>query len=184
MMSQPDSSVLHVLQAEELEQAQVQEYEYADGDDDASDKDDEHQPAASPSPLVYKGSGSSIDWWTKKSHFGSATADLQQQAKQSAGASEGDSISVVPVIAAPGAARSFVTADGGTVSGGSSDEVVASTEGSTGLVSGQDLFLLGLRSYLEDLSYGNSNYTELWKHLEAVSGQPIGDMMNTWTLRR
>lgn len=108
------------------------------------------------------GSGSSIEWWTKNSHFGASTADLQQQVKQAVAATGSSSEAIPAVLPAPPAGIQYLA---------SGD-------------AGQDVFLLGLRSYLQDLSYQNSNYSTLWQHLEAASGQPVSRMMNTWTLRR
>lgn len=169
-----------LLQEQQLEQGEVP-YQA-----DTSDK--QPSPAEDPGHNT-GGSGSSIEWWTKNSHFGAATADLQQQAKQVAAAAGSSSVAV---LAAPSAGTQFLAGDAGPASSSSdddnddddSDDVTASTEGSAGFVAGQDVFLLGLRSYLQDLSYQNSNYTTLWQHLEAASGQPVSHMMKTWTLRR
>lgn len=48
----------------------------------------------------------------------------------------------------------------------------------------QDKFVLGLRQYLRDHSYHNSNYSGLWQALGQASGEKVADIMSTWTLRR
>lgn len=47
-----------------------------------------------------------------------------------------------------------------------------------------DTFLSGLHEYLEAHAYSNSNFTGLWHSLAEASGEPVGLMMSTWTLRR
>ncbi|GBG00434.1 hypothetical protein Rsub_13090, partial [Raphidocelis subcapitata] len=48
----------------------------------------------------------------------------------------------------------------------------------------EDPFLEGLKGYLGARAFNTSTYTDLWAALAEATGQPIGDWMNTWTLRR
>ncbi|WIA35582.1 hypothetical protein OEZ86_004003 [Tetradesmus obliquus] len=70
--------------------------------------------------------------------------------------------------------------------GGAPGVATAGFEGAAGLkaLGERDPFIKGLRTYLQELSYGSSNYSTLWRHIAASSGQPVGDMMATWTRRR
>ncbi|CAL8357825.1 unnamed protein product [Lota lota] len=54
----------------------------------------------------------------------------------------------------------------------------------------EDLFKVGLSSYLKEFAYGNTVYTDLWDHLQRAvnnSGSPplrnVHDIMNTWVLQ-
>ncbi|XP_049579447.1 aminopeptidase N-like [Syngnathus scovelli] len=55
----------------------------------------------------------------------------------------------------------------------------------------EDVFLKGLRTYLDEFAFGNAVYTDLWKHLQkAVDSDGAGDLpesvhniMNTWVLQ-
>ncbi|KAF7646922.1 hypothetical protein LDENG_00180550 [Lucifuga dentata] len=54
----------------------------------------------------------------------------------------------------------------------------------------EDVFTMGLKSYLDSFAFGNTVYTDLWKHLQiAVEGnsthlpKPVEDIMNTWVLQ-
>ena len=46
---------------------------------------------------------------------------------------------------------------------------------------GADDFRDGLRVYLKQHAYGNTESTDLWSAWEEVSGKPIGDFMTAWT---
>ena len=45
---------------------------------------------------------------------------------------------------------------------------------------GADVFRDGIRQYLATNAYGNTETTDLWDALEAVSGEPVRAMMDTW----
>ncbi len=45
---------------------------------------------------------------------------------------------------------------------------------------GEDRFRDGLRAYMADNAYGNTETTDLWDALEASSGQPVRKMMDGW----
>jgi puromycin-sensitive aminopeptidase len=45
---------------------------------------------------------------------------------------------------------------------------------------GADVFRDGIRHYLRAHAYANTATTDLWASLEAVSGAPVGAIMNTW----
>ncbi len=45
---------------------------------------------------------------------------------------------------------------------------------------GDDRFRDGLRAYMADHAYGNTETTDLWDALEASSGQPVRKMMDGW----
>jgi puromycin-sensitive aminopeptidase len=45
---------------------------------------------------------------------------------------------------------------------------------------GEDKFRDGVRHYLNKHAYGNSETTDLFESLEAVSGEPVAEMMNGW----
>ena len=45
---------------------------------------------------------------------------------------------------------------------------------------GQEVFRQGLNSYLSAHQYSNARTEDLWKALEAASGLPVTDIMNTW----
>lgn len=98
---------------------------------DSSNNTAELNSSGSDSNGSYAGSGSSVNWWTKKSHFGGGTADLAQQVKgQGAGSVAGSS----PMVA-PAAANAISSA-------------VTETQGYEGLAS-QDPFIRGLQTYLQ-----------------------------------
>ena len=44
-----------------------------------------------------------------------------------------------------------------------------------------DVFQQGLQEYLKENEYGNAETRDLWKALGAASGQPVSEMMDTWT---
>ena len=46
---------------------------------------------------------------------------------------------------------------------------------------GADTFRSGLRSYLSAHQYGNARTEDLWAALGEASGQPVSDVMGTWT---
>jgi puromycin-sensitive aminopeptidase len=48
---------------------------------------------------------------------------------------------------------------------------------------GGDLFRDGIRRYLSDHAYANTVTSDLWSALEAVSGEPVGEVMDTWILQ-
>ncbi|XP_068595878.1 aminopeptidase Ey-like [Brachionichthys hirsutus] len=54
----------------------------------------------------------------------------------------------------------------------------------------EDVFTMGLKTYLGEFAYGNAIYTDLWNHLQkaadasaTVLPQTIHDIMNTWVLQ-
>uniref|UniRef100_A0A8C6UH67 Aminopeptidase n=1 Tax=Neogobius melanostomus TaxID=47308 RepID=A0A8C6UH67_9GOBI len=55
----------------------------------------------------------------------------------------------------------------------------------------EDVFKMGLRTYLKEFAFGNTVYSDLWKHLQdAVDNTPlpglpntVADIMNTWVLQ-
>ena len=48
---------------------------------------------------------------------------------------------------------------------------------------GPDVFRDGIRQYLKQHSYANTVTKDLWRALEESSGQPVGDIMDTWILQ-
>jgi puromycin-sensitive aminopeptidase len=48
---------------------------------------------------------------------------------------------------------------------------------------GADVFRDGIRHYLDAHAYANTVTSDLWASLEAVSGQPVGRIMDTWILQ-
>ena len=48
---------------------------------------------------------------------------------------------------------------------------------------GADTFRDGIRAYLKRHSYGNATTKDLWADLEAASGEPVGEVMDTWVLQ-
>ncbi|HUD68775.1 MAG TPA: M1 family metallopeptidase [Acidimicrobiales bacterium] len=48
---------------------------------------------------------------------------------------------------------------------------------------GSAVFRDGIRHYLKDHAYSNTVTSDLWNALEAVSGEPVGQTMDTWILQ-
>jgi puromycin-sensitive aminopeptidase len=48
---------------------------------------------------------------------------------------------------------------------------------------GRDVFRDGIRHYLKDHAYGNTVTSDLWQALEAVSGEPVAETMDSWILQ-
>ena len=48
---------------------------------------------------------------------------------------------------------------------------------------GESTFRDGIRIYLQRHAYANTVTADLWAALEAASGQPVGDIMDTWILQ-
>jgi puromycin-sensitive aminopeptidase len=48
---------------------------------------------------------------------------------------------------------------------------------------GADVYRDGIRRYLHDHAYANTVTSDLWDALEAESGKPVGEIMNTWVLQ-
>jgi aminopeptidase N len=48
---------------------------------------------------------------------------------------------------------------------------------------GEQPFRTGLCAYLRESLYGNATTEDLWRHLEAASGQPVRQLMEGWTKR-
>jgi puromycin-sensitive aminopeptidase len=48
---------------------------------------------------------------------------------------------------------------------------------------GRDVFRDGIRLYLRRHAYANTVTADLWRALEEASGQPVGDIMDTWILQ-
>ena len=49
---------------------------------------------------------------------------------------------------------------------------------------GEDAFQDGVGNYLRAHAYGNTVTDDLWAGLNQASGQPVGEIMNTWILQR
>jgi puromycin-sensitive aminopeptidase len=45
---------------------------------------------------------------------------------------------------------------------------------------GEDVFQAGVTNYLKRHEYGNTDTPDLWNALEEVSGEPVGEIMDTW----
>jgi len=45
---------------------------------------------------------------------------------------------------------------------------------------GEETFREGVSQYLKDHAYGNTETSDLWAALEAASGQPVGEVMDSW----
>lgn len=45
---------------------------------------------------------------------------------------------------------------------------------------GEEPFMTGVRKYLNDNAYGNTETTDLWDSIEAATGQPVRRIMDTW----
>jgi puromycin-sensitive aminopeptidase len=45
---------------------------------------------------------------------------------------------------------------------------------------GEEPFRQGIARYLQTHAYGNTETADLWNALEAVSGEPVGNIMDTW----
>ncbi len=45
---------------------------------------------------------------------------------------------------------------------------------------GEEAFRAGITRYLKGHAYGNTETTDLWAALEAESGEPVGEIMDTW----
>ena len=45
---------------------------------------------------------------------------------------------------------------------------------------GEDTFRLGVSNYLKENAYGNTEGDDLWDALEAASGEPVKEIMDTW----
>ena len=45
---------------------------------------------------------------------------------------------------------------------------------------GEDVFQAGVTAYLKKHAYGNTDTPDLWAALEAASGEPVGEIMDTW----
>ena len=48
---------------------------------------------------------------------------------------------------------------------------------------GEEPFRLGVGNYLRTHAYGNTETADLWKGLNEASGEPVGDIMDTWILQ-
>jgi len=48
---------------------------------------------------------------------------------------------------------------------------------------GPEPFRAGIRRYLESHAYGNTETADLWDAIEAASGEPVRDIMNSWILQ-
>jgi puromycin-sensitive aminopeptidase len=48
---------------------------------------------------------------------------------------------------------------------------------------GEETFRDGIRTYLKQYAYANATTKDLWSALEAASGEPVGDIMDTWILQ-
>jgi len=46
---------------------------------------------------------------------------------------------------------------------------------------GEDSFRAGINSYLQKHSHGNATTSDLWSSLGEASGQPVGEIMDSWT---
>src|SRR5690606_30476112 len=45
---------------------------------------------------------------------------------------------------------------------------------------GEDRFREGIRRYITDHAYGNTETTDLWDAIEAASGEPVRRIMDSW----
>ena len=45
---------------------------------------------------------------------------------------------------------------------------------------GEETFRKGVSQYLKDHAYGNTETSDLWNALEQASGEPVGEVMDTW----
>jgi hypothetical protein len=136
-------------------------------------------------------------WWTKRQHIGGAAAALQQQQFQQQQQQQGTGshdVAAVPKVAAPAPAAALSPEEeqeeeeeqqGVTQSPVAAAAAPgAAAPASPGFDPSRDVFLKGLTQYLKGLQYGSSSHLRLWQQLEAASGEPVSDRMNTWTLRR
>lgn len=57
-------------------------------------------------------------------------------------------------------------------------------DGGAGSAGGGDTFVAGLSRYVKAHAYGNSGYRGLWDSIGEAAGEPVEQMMSTWTLRR
>lgn len=57
-------------------------------------------------------------------------------------------------------------------------------DGGAGSAGGGDTFVAGLSRYVKAHAYGNSGYQGLWDSIGEAAGEPVEQMMSTWTLRR
>ncbi len=48
---------------------------------------------------------------------------------------------------------------------------------------GEETFRAGVGAYLRSHSYGNTDTADLWESLDRASGQPVGEIMDTWILQ-
>lgn len=48
---------------------------------------------------------------------------------------------------------------------------------------GQEAFRNGLRAYMQEFSEGNARGSDLWRHLQAASQQPVTQIMESWILQ-
>ena len=49
---------------------------------------------------------------------------------------------------------------------------------------GEETFREGVGNYLRAHAYGNTDTSDLWKSLDRASGEPVGEIMDTWILQR
>ena len=59
----------------------------------------------------------------------------------------------------------------------------ARCSGCSSSTSGEDTFRDGIRRYLAEHAYANTVTKDLWAALEAASGEPVGEIMDTWILQ-
>ncbi|HXQ60455.1 MAG TPA: M1 family metallopeptidase, partial [Acidimicrobiales bacterium] len=48
---------------------------------------------------------------------------------------------------------------------------------------GEETFRAGIRTYLESHRYANTETADLWNAIESASGEPVGEVMDTWILQ-
>lgn len=49
---------------------------------------------------------------------------------------------------------------------------------------GEETFREGVGNYLREHAYGNTDTADLWESLNHASGEPVGEIMDTWILQR
>lgn len=130
--------------------------------------------------------------WT--AHRYSRGPSIQASISQPSTAAETDVVSVALDVVPAGApvplsAAAAADAPGDAVSVGSRDgwTVQQQQQGQARQLDGgavEDKFMAGLGQYVKAHAYGNSNYTGLWDSIGEAAGEPVEQLMSTWTLRR
>jgi hypothetical protein len=93
----------------------------------------------------------------------------------------------VPVSAAAAAGGPVAAVSVGSRNGWSASQQQQQQQGESRQLDGGavgDKFMAGLGKYVTAHAYGNSNYTGLWNSIREAAGEPVEQLMSTWTLRR